>query len=187
MKIYILRHEDRTKDCTFFSPLTKKGLENSNELIPLLEGENINVIYSSPFIRTLQTIHPYSKKHNIKINLEYGLSEFHLTDLIPKQSVGVELPDYLQEFYNYNPSYQTIIKEIKYPETLKDVKERTVKVFKNILENHIKTNDNIIIVSHLTTCIYLAKTASKNKDIDDYPKGQLSLIYDHDWNYKTIK
>ena len=33
MKIYILRHEDRTMDCTFFSPLTQKGLENAIDLI----------------------------------------------------------------------------------------------------------------------------------------------------------
>ena len=58
MKIYLLRHEDRTMDLTFFSPLTKNGLENSNELVKYLEREKINTIYSSPYIRTLQTIYP---------------------------------------------------------------------------------------------------------------------------------
>ena len=62
MKIYLLRHEDRTQDATFFSPLTKQGLENSVKLIKDLEKSNINIVYSSPFIRTLQTIHPYVKK-----------------------------------------------------------------------------------------------------------------------------
>ena len=57
MKIYILRHEDRTMDCTFFSPLTKKGLENSLSLISLLKEKNISYIYCSPFIRTLQTVY----------------------------------------------------------------------------------------------------------------------------------
>ena len=66
MKIYLLRHEDRTMDLTFFSPLTKNGLENSVELIKHLEKEKIDTIYSSPYIRTLQTIYPYSKKYNIK-------------------------------------------------------------------------------------------------------------------------
>ena len=64
MRLYILRHEDRTMDLTFFSPLTKNGLEKSNELINHLENERINCIYSSPYIRTLQTIYPYSKKYN---------------------------------------------------------------------------------------------------------------------------
>ena len=59
MKIYILRHEDRTMDLTFFSPLTKKGLEKSLKISDELEKLNINSIYSSPYIRTLQTIYPY--------------------------------------------------------------------------------------------------------------------------------
>ena len=66
MKIYVLRHEDRTMDLTFFSPLTKNGLDNSIELIKHLEREKINIIYSSPYIRTLQTIYPYCKKCNIQ-------------------------------------------------------------------------------------------------------------------------
>ena len=45
MKIYVLRHEDRTMDLTFFSPLTKNGLDNSIELIKHLEREKINIIY----------------------------------------------------------------------------------------------------------------------------------------------
>ena len=58
MKIYLIRHEDRTMDLTFFSPLTKIGLENSVKLITTFEKEKINTIYSSPYIRTLQTIYP---------------------------------------------------------------------------------------------------------------------------------
>ena len=32
MKLYILRHEDRTIDASFFGPLTKEGIINSNKL-----------------------------------------------------------------------------------------------------------------------------------------------------------
>jgi len=87
MKIYILRHEDRTQDCSFFSPLTKTGLNNSVKLIDYLKKEKITKIYCSPFIRTLQTIYPYAKNNNININLEYGLVEIHHQDLIPKKAV----------------------------------------------------------------------------------------------------
>jgi hypothetical protein len=33
MKIYLLRHEDRTQDCSFFAPLTYDGLENAKKLV----------------------------------------------------------------------------------------------------------------------------------------------------------
>ena len=95
MKIYILRHEDRTMDCSFFSPLTKKGLENAISLISLLKEKKIGAIYSSPFIRTLQTVYPYSETNNIPINLEYSLSEFQHDEIIPKRSYCVRLPEYI--------------------------------------------------------------------------------------------
>ena len=37
MKIYILRHEHRTEDCSFFSPLIEKGLYNAKKLVPYLK------------------------------------------------------------------------------------------------------------------------------------------------------
>ena len=71
MKIYILRHEDKIKNSTFYSSLTQLGLENSEKLSEYLINNNINFthIYSSPYNRTIQTITPYSKKKNININL----------------------------------------------------------------------------------------------------------------------
>jgi 2,3-bisphosphoglycerate-dependent phosphoglycerate mutase len=74
MKIYILRHEERTIDCSFFGPLTMNGLQNSKKLINKLDMLNITDVYSSPFIRTLQTIEPFIKKNNMKIKLEYSLT-----------------------------------------------------------------------------------------------------------------
>ncbi len=44
MKIYILRHEDRTIDASFFSPLTEKGLINANNLCFYLEKIDITKI-----------------------------------------------------------------------------------------------------------------------------------------------
>ena len=35
MKIYILRHEERTIDASFFGPLTKNGILNSINLIQI--------------------------------------------------------------------------------------------------------------------------------------------------------
>jgi len=44
MRLYILCHEDKTQDATFFSPLTKQGLENSIKIIDDLKKEHINII-----------------------------------------------------------------------------------------------------------------------------------------------
>jgi 2,3-bisphosphoglycerate-dependent phosphoglycerate mutase len=187
MKIYILRHEDRTQDCSFFSPLTKKGLENSINLIDSLEKCNINVIYSSPFIRTLQTVYPYAKDKNIKINLEYGLSEIHHEDLIPKKAIGMYLPEYIAELFNYNSEYKTLMKptEFTFPEKEINVERRTKRILRTILNNYMNTDANILIVTHQIVCMTLLKII--NSDIQNYEKGHLTkIIDDNGWNLESI-
>ena len=187
MKIYILRHEDRTQDCSFFSPLTKKGLEKSINLIDSLEKCNINIIYSSPFIRTLQTVYPYAKDKDIKINLEYGLSEIHHEDLIPKKAYGMYLPEYIAELFNYNSEYKTLMKptEITFPEKEINVERRTKRILRSIVNKYMNTDANILIVTHQIVCLCLLKIV--NPDIQNYDKGCLTKIIDNSgWNIKPV-
>jgi broad specificity phosphatase PhoE len=194
MKIYILRHEERTIDASFFGPLTKNGILNSINLIPILEKLNINKIYCSPFVRTLQTILPYSKKKNIKINLEYGLVEIQHPDIIAPKGVRVELPDYLEDEFNKNKNYASIIKtsDLQYPEDDKLLERRTKKILKKIIETNYKTNDNILIVTHQGLCKNILKIVNNSFVIDteyinEYKTGTVSLIFDtNKWVYKKI-
>jgi len=194
MKIFILRHEDRTQDASFFSPLTKTGLENANKLIETIEKYNIIHIYSSPYIRALQTIYPYSKKTGRKIKLEYSLSEINHPDLIAKNSYGVRLPEYMSELFNYDPSYtsQLQVENIKYPEAELDVEIRIKNFLKNVITQHGKFDDNIILVTHQVVCSTILKIVSKtnsvNKDaILNYQKGALTLVFDNlNWTFKPI-
>lgn len=204
MKIYLLRHEDRTQDATFFSPLTKQGLENSVKLIKDLEKSNINIVYSSPFIRTLQTIYPYVKKNKFKINLEYGLSEVQHQNIIPKNSYAVRLPNYVAESFNYNEKYRSLHnpEDHKYPEKEKDIQSRVRKTLQKIIEKHYQTNDNVILVTHQGVSNSILKIINKksfhkgtdkvvlpqkNKYGYNYPKGALSLIFSKcKWYFKPI-
>jgi 2,3-bisphosphoglycerate-dependent phosphoglycerate mutase len=193
MKLYILRHEDRTNDCSFFSPLTKIGLENSKKLTKHLKEHKIDLIFSSPFIRTLQTIDPYVTENNLKINIEYGLSEIHNEDIISKKSVGLVLPEYLAEIFNHNPSYESRIKhnEITYPENIIHVKKRIKRVLKKIFNEYYNSEYNIILVTHQSLCCTILNIVNKHQKIDEkiinnYNKGHLALVFDNEWIYKPI-
>tara|TARA_B110000908_G_C10266319_1_gene464340 strand:+ start:1482 stop:2093 length:612 start_codon:yes stop_codon:yes gene_type:complete len=198
MKIYILRHEDRTMDCTFFSPLTQKGLENSIDLISKLRESEINLIFCSPFIRTLQTIYPYSEKYKINLNLEYSLAEFQHDELIPKRSYSVRLPEYLANDFNYNNSYVSEFEpeDFKYPEKIEDVKKRVKKFFQNMIRNYHDKKVNILIVTHQLPCNILSKLSyEKRKENNDseysldvkYPTGALTKIFDDNkWEFEPI-
>ena len=198
MKIYILRHEDRTQDCSFYAPLTKNGLENSTKLIDYLEKEKITQVYCSPFIRTLQTVYPFvketnSKNPNFKINLEYGLVELHHEDLIPKKAVGISLPEYLAESFCCNLEYKSIIKptDIIYPERAKFVCLRTKRILKKIIEDYFEVEANILLVTHQSVCAEILKIVNLDCKIDptlikNYETGKISLVYDNGWAYKSI-
>jgi broad specificity phosphatase PhoE len=76
MKVILLRHEEREYSVGFFSNLTENGIINSCLLPQKLKKLNIDIIFSSPFIRTLQTIYLYSEESKKKVNIEYGLYEY---------------------------------------------------------------------------------------------------------------
>ena len=195
MKLYILRHEDRTQDATMFSPLTKEGLKNSLNLVDTLQDLEIDYIYSSPFIRTLQTVHPFVKSRNKKINLEYGLQEIQHPSLIPENSYTVSLPIYICESFNYNPKYRSTLEpeNNKYPEDEQMVSNRVKKVLSKIMNEHLTSKNNILIVTHQVVCNAILKIASKDLDIEKinytskYPKGGLSKVWNVDtWDFKKI-
>tara|TARA_E500000178_G_scaffold321369_1_gene345182 strand:- start:184 stop:780 length:597 start_codon:yes stop_codon:yes gene_type:complete len=191
MKIYLLRHEDRTMDLTFFSPLTKNGLDNSVNLIKFLEKEKINSIYSSPYIRTLQTVYPYAKKYDIKPKLEYSLTELYQDENIPKKSYQITLPEYISESFNYDNEYNSLIMpdNINFPEDLKDFNKRIKNFLKNIIKDNYLTDKNILLVTHQGVIdLILYTIMRKNGDVSSklgdkvYPKGGLTKIFeDFDW------
>lgn len=191
MKLYVLRHEDRTMDLTFFSPLTKNGLNNSVNLIKFLEKEKINSIYSSPYIRTLQTVYPYAKKYDIKPKLEYSLTELYQDENIPKKSYQITLPEYISDSFNYDKVYNSLIMpdNINFPEDLKDFNKRIKNFLKNIIKDNYLTDKNILLVTHQGVIdLILYTIMRKNGDVSSklgdkvYPKGGLTKIFeDFDW------
>lgn len=199
MKLYILRHEDRTQDCSFFAPLTKNGLINSEKISELLLTKKIDIIYSSPFIRTLQTILPYLDKSNKKVNIEYSLSEINHQDIITKKAYGIYLPEYIAENYNYDNDYTSLIKptDITYPETFKHVDKRVKKFLKELFSSYYSTDKIILLVSHQSICSSILQIVNKSSKefknkldesiINNYPTGKLSLVYFNDWTYKDEK
>ena len=195
MEIYIIRHEDRTMDASFFAPLTKEGLDKSIDLIKILKKEKIDKIFSSPFIRTLQTIYPYAKSIDQYINLEYSLSEIQHPHIIPEKSYQITLPEYLCESFNYNSKYVSMLnpKDHKYPEDEKSVENRVKKFLKKLVTDNLNSDNVIILVTHQIVCNIILKMITKNNkmiNIDttyNYAKGNLTKVFEKDkWVFFPI-
>jgi len=182
MKIILLRHEERDLlNPLFYTELTIKGKENSIKLINKLSNEKIDIIFSSPFLRTLQTIYPYCKKYNRKVNVEYGLYEYIHNPIFNKDNWYHNINDYKNEKFEYiksiiNYEYESIIKKKDFTilENLTNLENRIIKFFDFLLNNY--NDKTVLIVSHMGTInmiknLYIKETKSNN----DFPMGHMEI------------
>ena len=179
MKIFFLRHEERPLiDPTFYTELTDNGKTRASTVLKdKLLKQKFTHIYCSPFIRTLQTINPYVKEIDAKVNIENGFMEA-LQHYLFKFKTNLILPDNCHDKYNINLKYKSIynINNCKFHESNDNIKERVTSTLKTIMKRHENTRDKILICTHKCICnIGLEYLLDINRDKEDfYPMGTLS-------------
>lgn len=165
MKIILLRHEERNDDISFYSKLTDNGINNSILLINKIKDLNIDVIFSSPFIRTLETIYFYCIKYNKKVNIDYGLYEY-----LHNSYFSINKWYYTKDEINnanliniINNNYSSIINidDFNILENEINLENRIIKLFNYILSEY--KNKTILIISHMAVInkikdLYIKKT-----------------------------
>jgi broad specificity phosphatase PhoE len=180
MKVILLRHEDRELDMGFNSNLTDQGIYNTIKLSEKLKELNINHIYSSPFIRTLQTIYYYAFNYNNKVNVEYGLYEYlHNPYFLINPSIydisNIKDED-LKSIINNDYISNIDINDFYVLENEIELQKRISIFFNYLIEKYKDTNDTILIVSHKGVInkiksMYFKKTNMK----DDFPMGHFEI------------
>ena len=166
MKIILLRHEQRYSDQGFYSNLTDDGIINSLELSLKLNKYNIDYIFSSPFIRTLQTIYPYCNEFDKKVNIDYGLYEYiHNPYFLLVQwyhdICDIEDIDLLSII---DPDYKSVINKNDFSilEDESDLEKRVKKFIDYLMENY--RDKTVLLVSHMGVInkirdLYVRKTS----------------------------
>ena len=180
MKLILLRHQERGYDVGFYSELTENGMTNSYILPDKLNKFNIDVIYSSPFIRTLQTIYPYCNKYNKNVNVEYGLYEYqhNIYFLLTKWYYTIDdiFDSDLKEIINNN--YKSIVNKDDFTilEDEINLERRIIKFFDYLRVVH--KDDTVLIVSHMGVINKIKDLYIKKTDMnDDFKMGHFE-IYD---------
>ena len=190
MKLIILRHEERPNNSLFFTPLTENGKKNAEELKNKLQ-DNIDLIYSSPFLRVLQTIYPYCKKHNKTVNVENSFYEYCQPPDFNHNNHRHFISEYNKfEYYEYitniiNKKYKSsvFVSNIKYLEKEQDIQNRVFPFIYNLCKKYKNTNKTILIISHMSICNFIKKVFNKNIKIDgEFPMGSFEeIIINENW------
>ena len=187
--IYLIRHSKPMKVNNTFN---KDNLQLQNEKYSLsIEGEqiakeklnkkefdDIDIIFSSNYVRTIQTAKYLSEKNNAEINVISDLGE---------RKFGIdswdELPDNFERKQFLDENYK-----LNNGENQKEVRDRMYSIIMKILNEY--PNKRIAIVSHGTAISYLLKKWCDVNIVDDKLRYSFKneIILDGYFNYcETFK
>lgn len=186
--IYLIRHSKKNYGVVHFGEM-EKGWDH--DFIPLsIEGEelaiklassealgNIDVIYSSATLRTINTIKYYAELKNLKIYLTNDIIERRFGDLktLPE---GVTINDMQLKDYDF---------KCPQGESFRDVEKRMVERVNKVLEKH--DGKNIIFSTHNTAMkvilnYYDGSFRENNKDIKITNPGVYKMTFKNGKFYK---
>ena len=118
--------------------LTENGVRDAESAAEELVGKGIDIIYSSPYKRTMQTAGIVGEKLGLEVNSDIRLGELDMGVLD-----GEPLDKYRKFFSNNDDRYS---RAPEGGENFSDLMERTGEFLKDILVKH--KNEEILIVSH---------------------------------------
>mgnify|MGYP005770658199 FL=1 len=154
--IYLIRHSKPLKTNNTFNidnlqiqnekqSLSIEGEQIAQDKLNNIEFDNIDIIFSSSYVRTIQTAKYLAEKNNLEINIVSSLGE---------RKFGIDSWEQLPENFEKKQFLDENYK-IGNGESQKEVRERMYSTIMQILKLH--ENKRIVIVSHATAISYLLK------------------------------
>lgn len=186
--VYFVRHaepfkvhrgiEETNEDILFSnikSPLSVDGEKMAEEKSKNKEFDNIDVVWSSNYVRTMSTAKYFAHRNNIKVNI---------SELLGERKHGVKSWDELPSDFEMH-QFQDENYKIGYGESQKEVRERLYnKIMTIINDNYGK---RILIVGHSTATAYLLSNWCEVSYDSDY-KFNNKVFFDGKWKYlETFK
>ncbi len=172
-RIVLLRHEKRGEDPSFNSILTPDGKQNLQSLPKRLQtmGFNPTTIYSSPYLRCLETGQPFLKNSQLRLNVENSLAEwFNPKDKHNNYSIPRTLTSQENKLYHVNDEYFSFLKQDFFleNESWNCCQERTHSFLEFLEKKYGNTEDNILIISHLSVLNAICQNVGHQRDSEEW-------------------
>lgn len=166
MNVYVLRHgttvwnETRRVQGRSQNRLSKEGKILAEEAAQKLKDVPLDVIYSSPLMRTMQTANIVNQFHHLKINKNELLTE-------------IDQGIFTKRFYKSLTPEEIQAKNEKRDGTKMESFEHIYERIKEFCENVLKkeTHENVLVVSHNNPCSLIEMILNNEKiDFNDYKR-----------------
>lgn len=186
--VYLLRHSEPFKvhrgieiiDDDFLTinkktPLSVDGEHLAEGISQNSEFENIDIIWSSDYVRTMSTAKYIAFKNNLKVNINKDLGErIHGVDKVSEIPSDFEIRQFTDENY-----------KLLNGESRKEVSQRLYRCLINIINDN--KGKKIVIVGHSTATAYLLSNWCEISYDSNY-KFKGKTFFDGKWNYcQTFK
>lgn len=136
----------KTATRPYDTPLSQKGIKQAEETARFLEREKIDVIFASPFYRTLEKACIIADRLHKKVNVEWGFCEWLNPNWFDKLPVLMSTEETSEVFHLINAEYVSFTRP-KYPEI-----DRDVHVYERVNNTMMKIKEyyggSILIVGH---------------------------------------
>ncbi len=152
--IWIARHANRldfvnpdwflTAERRYDPPLSDDGLVQASQLAQRLKNENITAIFSSPFLRTVQTANQVAEVLDLQVKLESGLSEWLNPEWMSENPEKMPTEDLGASFPRIDTNYNSRI-IAQYPEIGETAFLRAGETARKLAEEF---SEDILLVGH---------------------------------------
>lgn len=152
--VWLVRHGSREDVCNphwlsqskrrHDPPLASTGVQQARETGIFLARKKINHIFSSPFLRSVETAVQINRQLGLPLKIELGLCEALFTQWFPYPPDFIPTQELARQFAGIDLSYQTAVTPA-YPETETQMLSRTARTIQCLLHRH---PGNLVLVGH---------------------------------------
>lgn len=157
--IYFIRHAEPNYNNhnDALRELTQKGLKDRELVTQFLDDKNIDVVLSSPYKRSIDTIKPFAKKYNLEIEVIDDFRERKVDSLWIEDFTGFCMKQWNDFSYKLSDG-----------ETLGEVQDRNMIALMKVIEKH--SDKNIVIGSHGTAMSTIINYFDNTFEYADFEK-----------------
>lgn len=134
----------RTASNPFDPPLSADGIIQAQRLGKRLESEGIGRIYSSPFLRALETAHRVAECLDLPIAIEQGASEWFNPGWFPDRPEVIPSGERRARLPRIREPDTSVVHPV-FPESWDELLARTARCINTLVE---QTREDFLIVGH---------------------------------------
>ncbi len=126
-------------------PLSELGYSQAIALADRLSQVRIDRIFTSPFLRTIQTADPLARILQLPIQLEWGLCEWLCADWTRSFPTTTPLAQLKEDYHSIDLAYDSLVIP-PYPETLEELSLRMTMLSLELIQAN--PEQNLLIIAH---------------------------------------